>query len=175
MQSGPFGEALQALEKMRGQGKLRFYGIGTEVPEDAPCCLAAAGISSVQLGFGVLDLPALDQGTLAAAQQRGLAVIARGCFGGGLLKDGLAGEQLRAATTKWPRIEALRELGQRLGRSPLDLAFQFCRGTAGVSVTLLGMRNESHLRDNLSHVAAPPLRDSEYQAVLQVARLDAPA
>ena len=56
MQSNAFGEALQALDMLKAQGKLRFYGVATEVPEDAPFCLSAPGISSVQLGFGLLDL-----------------------------------------------------------------------------------------------------------------------
>src|ERR1700736_2558981 len=38
MQSGAFGEALQTLERLKALGKLRFYGVATEVPEDAPFC-----------------------------------------------------------------------------------------------------------------------------------------
>src|SRR5882757_4709944 len=129
MRSNAFGEALQTLEKLKGQGKLRFYGIATEVPQDAPFCLSAPGISSLQLGFGLLDLDALDEGTLAAAEARGLGIIARGCFGGGLLKDGLDGAQLKAATPKWQRILAVRSLSGRANRSALDMALQFCRGT----------------------------------------------
>jgi aryl-alcohol dehydrogenase-like predicted oxidoreductase len=165
MQSDAFGEALQTLETLKAQGKLRFYGVATEVPEDAPFCLSAPGISSVQLGFGLLDLDALDQGTLAAAWARGLAVIARGCFGGGLMKDSLDGAQLEAATAKWQRILALRSLSRSAGRSLLDVAFQFCRGTPAVSVTLLGMRVENHLSENLRYVQAPPLNEEEYLAL----------
>lgn len=165
MQSSAFGEALQTLEKLRVQGKLRFYGVATEVPEDAPFCLSAPGISSVQLGFGLLDLEALDHGTLAAAGARGLGIIARGCFGGGLLKDGLDEAQLRAATPKWQRILALRSLSNSTGRSLLDIALQFCRGTPAVGVTLLGMRVENHLRENLRYVQAPPLNAEEYMAL----------
>jgi aryl-alcohol dehydrogenase-like predicted oxidoreductase len=119
LQSDAFAEALETLEKLKGQGKLRVYGVATEVVEDAPFCLSATGISSVQLGFGLLDLEALDQGILAAAEARGLGVIARGCFGGGLLKDGPDEAELRATTPKWQRILALRSLSQSLGR-PLD-------------------------------------------------------
>jgi aryl-alcohol dehydrogenase-like predicted oxidoreductase len=168
MQSDAFGEALQTLEKLRSQGKLRFYGVGTEVPEDAPFCLDAPGISSVQLGFGLLDLQALDQGMLATAQARGLAVIARGCFGGGLLKDGLVGDELKTATSKWQHIEALRTHSVNLRRSLLDVAFQFCRGTPGVSVTLLGMRTESHLRENLRYLEGNPLKAAEYAALREL-------
>jgi aryl-alcohol dehydrogenase-like predicted oxidoreductase len=165
MQSNAFGDALGALEKFKAQGKIRFYGVATEIPEDAPFCLSAPGISSVQLGFGLLDLQALDQGTLTAAESRGLGIIARGCFGGGLLKEGLDGAQLREATPKWEHILALRSLSSKTGRSLLDTAFQFCRCTPAVSVTLLGMRMESHLRDNLRYVQAPPLKPEEYMTV----------
>jgi aryl-alcohol dehydrogenase-like predicted oxidoreductase len=162
MQSAAFGAALETLETLKRAGKVRFYGVATEVPEDAPYCLSAPGICAVQLGFGLLDLEALEQGTLAAAQQRGLAIIARGCFGGGLLKDGLEGAQLEAATPKWQRILAIRSLGKSLDRSPLDLALQFCRTTPAVSVTLLGMRTENHLRDNLRYFGGSLLSASEY-------------
>jgi aryl-alcohol dehydrogenase-like predicted oxidoreductase len=165
LQSSAFGEALQALDKLRAQGKLRFYGVATEVPEDAPFCLSAPGISSVQLGFGLLDLEALDHGTLAAAGARGLGIIARGCFGGGLLKDGLDETQLQAATPKWKRIVALRSLSKSTGRPVLDSALQFCRETPAVSVTLLGMRVERHLRESLRYLEAPALNAEEYMAL----------
>jgi aryl-alcohol dehydrogenase-like predicted oxidoreductase len=165
LQSAAFGAALETLEKLKGQGKLRFYGVATEVPEDAPLCLSAPGIASVQLGFGLLDLEALEQGTLATAKARGLAIIARGCFGGGLLKDDLDGTLLRASTPKWQRILALRSLSQSTGRSLLDMALQFCRGTAAVSVTLLGMRTENHLRENLRYFESCPLNAEEYMAI----------
>jgi len=172
LQSDAFGEALETLEKLKGQGKLRFYGIATEVPEDAPFCLSAPGISSIQLGFGLLDLEALDQGTLTAAGARGLGIIARGCFAGGLLKDGLDESQLKVATPKSQRILALRSLSKSKGRSLLDIALQFCRGTPAVSVTLLGMHAESHLRDNLRYVQAPPLNAEEYMALRRLQRED---
>jgi aryl-alcohol dehydrogenase-like predicted oxidoreductase len=168
MQSAAFGETLQTLEKLKQQGKLRFYGIATEVPEDAPYGLAAPGISSVQLGFGLLDPEALDQGTLEAARARGLGVIARGCFGGGLLKGSLDETQLREMTPKWQGILALRAHARVTGRSLLDIAFQFCRGNPAVSVTLLGMRIEDHLRDNLRYLDGRPLTPEELVALREL-------
>ena len=165
IQTPAFGEALETLAKLKQQGKIRFYGVATEVPEDAPFCVAAPGIASLQVGFGLIDPEALDQGTIAAARERGLGIIARGCFAGGLLKDGLMQEQLLAASPKWERILAARSLSTTLGRSALDLAFQYCRGTPGVSVTLLGMRVESHLRENLKYVQAPGLEPAQYASL----------
>ncbi len=174
MQGPAFGEALQTLEALKQQGKLRFYGIATEVPEDAPYCLAAPGISSVQLGFGLLDPEALQQGTLETARARGLGVIARGCFGGGLLKDSLDEAQLKATTPKWEKILALRALAKRTNRSVLDMAFQFCRSNPAVSVTLLGMRVEGHLRDNLRYLEGHPLDAEEQEALRQLGMAPGP-
>jgi aryl-alcohol dehydrogenase-like predicted oxidoreductase len=165
LQTSAYGAALETLEQLKRQGKIRFYGVATEVPEDVPFCMSASGISSVQLGFGVLDREALQQQMLAGAQARGLAIIARGCFGGGLLKDGLDATQLRATTPKWERILELRTLAASTDRSVLDMALQFCRATAGVSVTLLGMRTANHLDENLRHYAARPLSAGEYTAI----------
>jgi aryl-alcohol dehydrogenase-like predicted oxidoreductase len=168
MQSSAFGEALQLLERLQTQGKVRFYGVATEVAEDAPFCLSAPGLSSVQIGFGLLDPEALDQGTLAAAGSRGMGVIARGCFGGGLLKDSIDEAQLKTATPKWERILALRSFSRQAGRSLPDLALQFCRGTPGVSVTVLGMHLERHLQDSLRYVKSPPLSPEEYAALRRI-------
>ena len=168
LQTAAYGEALEALENLKRQGKIRFYGVATEVPEDVPFCMSAPGISSVQLGFGLLDREALEQEMLAGAQARGLAIIARGCFGGGLLKDGLDATQLRATTPKWERILELRTLASSTDRTVLDMALQFCRATAGVSVTLLGMRTASHLDENLRYYAARPLSATEYTAIRQL-------
>ena len=168
MQSDAFSEALGTLEKLKLQGKLRFYGIAAEVPEDVPFCLSAPGIASVQLGFGLLDPYVLDHGILASAHTRGLGIIARGCFAGGLLKDGIEAARLKDMTPKWPRVLALRSMSKNMGRSVLDVAFQFCRGTPAVAITLVGMRTEGHLRENLRYVQAPHLTPEDYLALRQL-------
>jgi aryl-alcohol dehydrogenase-like predicted oxidoreductase len=168
MQSAAFGDALHTLEKLKSQGKLRFYGIATETPDEAPFGISAPGISSLQIGFGLLDMQALDEGTLAAASARGLGIIARGCYGGGLLKDGVDAERLKAATPKWKRILALRSFSKSVDRPVLEVALQFCRSTPGISVTLLGMRVEDHLRDTLRNAEGGPLTAAEFAALRQL-------
>jgi aryl-alcohol dehydrogenase-like predicted oxidoreductase len=164
LQSDGMDQALATLEKLKKQGKIRIYGVATESPEDVRYCLQAPGLSTVQLGFGLLDLEALDQGLLETARERGLGVIARGCFGGGLLKDGPDEAKLMATTPKWSRILSLRKTSAGFGRPLLEAALQFCMGTPGVSVTLLGMHTEAHLVENLRCYQARPLTTAEYDA-----------
>ncbi len=169
IESDALGGALHALERLKQQGKIRLYGIATEVQQDAQACLAAPelvpGISSLQLGFGLLDQEALDQGILAAAEAQGLGVIVRGSFGGGLLKDGPDDAALKAMTPKWQRILDVRATSKTLGRSALESAIKFCLATPSIGVTLLGMRTEPHLSDNMRLYHAPPLSPAEYAAL----------
>jgi aryl-alcohol dehydrogenase-like predicted oxidoreductase len=84
------------------------------------------------------------------------------------LKEGLDGAQLKAATPKWQRILAVRSLSKCANRSSLDMALQFCRGTPGVTVTLLGMRTEAHLRDNQRYFEAGRLSAQEYMGISHI-------
>jgi aryl-alcohol dehydrogenase-like predicted oxidoreductase len=167
IQSDMFGEALSTLETLKRQGKIRFYGIATDSPDDLTLCLSAPGISSVQLGFGLLDLEALSGRILSAASAKGIGIIARGCFGGGLLKEGQTETQLQAITPKWARILRLREISEGAGRPLLESALQFCLYTSSIAVTLLGMRTGDHLRENLKYYQAPPLTAEEYASLEQ--------
>ncbi|MCW3094986.1 MAG: Aldo/keto reductase family protein [Chthonomonadaceae bacterium] len=158
------GEFVGTLEKLKNQGKIRYYGVAVDTVEDAVCCLDYPEISSVMLPFGLLDLEALDT-FFVPAEARQLAVITRGCFGGGLLSLDLAPQQLQEKTPKWREILKFRQLAEQNGRSVLELALQFSQSLRPISLNLLGMRTEAHLQTNLKYLAAPPLSDAEFAAV----------
>ena len=157
------GEYIEVLEKLKTQGKIRYYGVAVDAIEEAMQCLRFAEISSVMIPFGLLDQDAFD-GFLVQADKRKLAVIARGCFGAGLLSPDLTPQQLETKTDKWQRILTYRQLAEQQGRSLLEMALQFSLRVRPISVNLLGMRSESHLRTNLDCLAAPPLSDAQMQA-----------
>ncbi len=154
------GECLETLETLKNQGKIRYYGVAVDTVEDALRCLKFPEIASVMAPFGLLDPEALDA-FFAQAEARKLAVIARGCFGGGLLSADLTQQQLQEKTPKWEQILAYRQFAEQRGRSLLEMALQFSLGIRPISVNLLGMRTEAHLRTNLAYLAAPPLSDAE--------------
>lgn len=165
LQSAAFTEALETLETLKRQGKIRFYGVAADTPEDAELCLSHEEIASVQMPFGLLDLEALGA-VLSRAEECGVGVIARGCFGGGLLKESLTEAELQETTPKWQRILAYRRSAEQQGRSLLEMALQFALRAPAISVTLLGMRTEAHLAGNLRYYSASPLTDVEYQKLV---------
>ncbi len=154
------GDWREPLERMKAAGKVRFYGIACDTVQDAGACLKIGGLSSIQLPFGLLDLEA-SAGVLAEAERLGVAVIARGCFGGSLLKPSLTEVELKEKTEKWATVMALRETAKRNRRDLLEMALQFSLASPGVSVTLLGMRTEDHLRQNLEFLAGSPLTEAQ--------------
>ncbi|HXG23830.1 MAG TPA: aldo/keto reductase [Chthonomonadales bacterium] len=161
------GECIEVLESLKRQGKIRYYGVAADAPEDTLLCLQYPQISTIQMPFGLLDLEGLDS-ILPQAEAQGKGIIARGCFGGGLLKETLTEQELKEMTPKWPQIFAYRRIASGRGRPLLEMALQFCLRTPGISVTLLGMRTESHLMDNLRYYSAHPLTEEEYAEIVSV-------
>lgn len=159
------GEFLEPLEKLKRQGKIRYYGAALDTVDDALLCLQYPEISSLQFPFGLLDQAALDSLVVRATAQE-VGLIARGAFGGGLLKPGLTEAELQALTPKWPKIVAFQELAVANGRSLLEMALQFSLSIEPITVTLLGMRHPTHLQSNLQFWTASPLSTNEKQQLL---------
>lgn len=158
------GDFIHVLERLKGEGKIRYYGVSCETLDDALECLRYPTISSLQIGVGLLDPEAL-QNAIPAAGANEVAIIARGCFGGGLLKPGADLEQLKVETPKWPIITACQRIADQNHRSLLEMALQFDLSADCVTTTLLGMRTASHLAENLRYASADRLSPVELQAL----------
>lgn len=165
------GDFLAPLEKLQREGKIRYFGVSCETTADARTCLRYPDISSLQLRLSLLDQSALETAILRA-RERGVALIARECFAGGLLAKPIGALGLEALIPGETEREAKRgeilgyasRAGQ-FGRSLPELAFQFVRAVEGITVTLLGMRTEAQLAGNLRLLAAPPLAPADLIAL----------
>jgi aryl-alcohol dehydrogenase-like predicted oxidoreductase len=153
-------EALGLLACLKAEGKIREFGIALDSVDDAAHCIDMDGIASLQMPFGLMDLEALD-GVFDKVFNRQYAIIARGCFGGGALKQSLTEAELRAAEPKWERALQIRQLAEQMYRSPLEAALQFALSVDPISVTILGMRTPEHLAANLKFYSAKPLSNEE--------------
>jgi aryl-alcohol dehydrogenase-like predicted oxidoreductase len=153
-------DALGLLARLKAEGKIREYGIALDSVDDAAYCLGMEGIASLQMPFGLMDLEALD-GVFERVSERQCAIITRGCFGGGALKQSLTEADLRAIEPKWERVLQIRRLAEQMQRSPLEAALQFSLCIERISVTILGMRTPQHLAANLQYYAAKPLSNEE--------------
>jgi aryl-alcohol dehydrogenase-like predicted oxidoreductase len=158
-------DALGLLARLKAEGKIREYGIALDSVDDAAHCLGMEGIASLQMPFGLMDLEALD-GVFEKVSERQYGIIARGCFGGGALKQSLTETDLRAIEPKWERVLRIRRLAEQMQRSSLEAALQFSLRIERISVTILGMRTPQHLATNLQYYAAKPLSNEEMRELL---------
>jgi aryl-alcohol dehydrogenase-like predicted oxidoreductase len=158
-------DALGLLARLKAEGKIREYGIALDSVDDAAHCLDMEGIASLQMPFGLMDLEALD-GVFEKVSERQYAIITRGCFGGGALKQSLTEADLRAIEPKWERVLQIRGLAEQMQRSALEAALQFSLSIEHISVTILGMRTPQHLATNLQYYAAKALSNKERSELL---------
>ena len=158
-------DALELLARLKTEGKIREYGIALDSVYDAAHCMDMEGIASLQMPFGLMDLQALD-GVFDKASKRQYGIIARGCFGGGALKQSLTEADLRAVEPQWKRALHIRQVAEQMHRSSLEAALQFSLGIDCISVTILGMRTPQHLAANMQFYAAGPLSDDEKSRLL---------
>ena len=159
-------DALGLLGRLKAEGKVREYGIALDSVYDAEHCLDMEGLASLQMPFGLMDLQALLDGVFEKVSERRLGIIARGCFGGGALKQSLTEAELRASEPQWERALQIKRLAERMQRSALEAALQFALSVERISVTILGMRTPEHVATNLQHYAAKALSNEEKRKLL---------
>jgi aryl-alcohol dehydrogenase-like predicted oxidoreductase len=159
-------DALGLLGRLKAEGKIREYGIALDSVYDAEHCLGMEGLASLQMPFGLMDLQALQDGVFDKVSERQLGIIARGCFGGGALKQSITEAELRATEPQWERALQIKRLAGQMQRSALEAALQFALSIERISVTILGMRTPEHVATNLQYYTAKPLSNEEKRELL---------
>lgn len=158
------GDAIDTLQRLQKQGKIRYFGVGLESLEDVPRWLEYRELACIQLPFGLLDLEAA-QTVLPAISDSGRALIARGVYGGGLLRPNLDQAWLKSATPKWQRITEFHRIASRAGRSIYEVALHYVLQRPEVGLVLLGMTSHAELQSNLTCLRQKPLDDETRQAL----------
>jgi aryl-alcohol dehydrogenase-like predicted oxidoreductase len=146
------GEWEPALEALKREGKIRYYGIAVDTIEAGLAALRYAGVSSLQFTVNLLDQRAADALALPA-RARGVAVIARECLANGLLvkraEEIDLSKYCQSPDEQKLRAEQLDEYRRKAaneGSSLVQIALEYATGAPGVSVALVGARSVEQLR-----------------------------
>jgi aryl-alcohol dehydrogenase-like predicted oxidoreductase len=169
-------DVVEVLQLLQSQGKIRYWGVACQQPEDVLASLEQSTLASVQLGISVLEQSALEEAVPRAAS-RGTAVIARQVFASGLLTralDQLAPHDIDAepevAVRKRALLAQFGSIAAGSGRSRAELAVHFALAVEGVSVVLLGISRSEHLQAALQALATPPLSADELRLLVAAQR-----
>jgi aryl-alcohol dehydrogenase-like predicted oxidoreductase len=168
------GDWAGALDALRAEGKIRWYGVSCDDAAAAHAALQFPGVSSLQLPLSMIEHGIADA-VLPLARERGVAVIARECLANGLLAKDPAQLDL-GAYCKTQDEQALRrrqlakaqQLADALGTSVPRLALQYASELPGVAVALVGLRTHDQLARMLKLLAEPPLPDEARRSAAAV-------
>jgi aryl-alcohol dehydrogenase-like predicted oxidoreductase len=114
-------DVVETLERLKEQGKIRYWGIACEEPEDVLLALDHPQLDAVQVSISALEQAALDQ-AIPSAAARQVGVIGRQVFASGLLTRSMQDLDTRSldadptiADRKKQQLERFASLAWRRG------------------------------------------------------------
>jgi aryl-alcohol dehydrogenase-like predicted oxidoreductase len=154
-------ERVDALERLRSEGKLRAWGISTKSPDAARELLPTPDLACLQVNLNLLDWRAIDNGLLDEAARCGVGIIARTPLAFGFLSGAIAADQTfdrndhrsrfdRATIRTW--VEAADQILAVAVNDEVDgrvyAALRFCLSFAAVSTVIPGMLTAQEVETN---------------------------
>ena len=168
---------MEALERLRAQGKIRFIGVSNFTAADMENASQAGRIDACQLCYNLLwRYP--EKEVVPWCRAHGVAMISYSSIAQGLLSDtprsptsfeagDARGKTLYYREDVWPHVRqsvaAMRDAAARHGTPFSTLALRWVLGRPGIISSLVGARSREQLEKNAAAAAGrnPPQIDEE--------------
>lgn len=165
----PFDETMRALERLKADGKVRYYGVSNFTVAMMEECNRHGVVSVNQVGYHMFDRR-MEAEVLPFCLAQNTGFMAYGSLGFGLL-SGAFTPQTTFVDWDWRSsgkafglplfekedfakelrvAERLKGVAARHGKSLPQMAIAWVLGNPAVSVALVGMRNERELQENIA-------------------------
>lgn len=167
-------EAFSAMEELKAEGKIRFYGLCLGSEADALKAMTETCISSLMLTYNILTQGMADP-VMKTAHENGIAVVVRQPLSSGLLSGNLTPGTVFAENDyrkTWPRekfladlakVEEIRPLVADEARTLPQAALQFILSHPAVCSVVPGMMTRAQVADGVAASGATPLSDTVLQ------------
>lgn len=175
-----YAEILPALDSLRDQGKVRFFGVTESFESDTDHRMLKRVLKDdyfdvMMVGFNMLNQTARTS-VFPTTQARGIGVLDMFAVRRAFSRPDRLQEILDDLAARAEIESELAEADDPLGflvteggaESIMDAAYRYCRHEAGVDLVLTGTGSEEHLRANVASILRPPLAPD---AVEQINRL----
>ena len=170
-------DTMAGLQQLQAAGKIRHYGVSNYNTSMLAACQTHSQLTANQVGYHLFDRR-VEKAALPYCRAQGIGFMAYGTLAFGLL-SGAFSPQTSFVDWDWRSrgdafglplfqrehflkelraVERLKALAADYGKSVAQLAIAWLLGQPGVTVALVGMRNERELKEN---VAAADWRLSE--------------
>ncbi len=162
--SAPLEEdrVVETMVELRDQGKVRFLGMSSTLP-DLSEHIALGVFDVFQIPYSVLQPE--HHGAIHDAAAAGAGVLVRGGAAKGA-PSGTVAQSTRFShlTEVWEQAD-LDDLHE--GMSPMEFTLRFTISHPGMTSTIVGTTNPTHLQDNLAAAAHGPLPPDVYEEALR--------
>jgi aryl-alcohol dehydrogenase-like predicted oxidoreductase len=147
--------ALEALQELQQQGKVRHIGMSGTLP-NLPEQIDSGAFAVLQIPYSALERK--HEALISTAAAKGIGNVIRG----GVAK-GEPGESGVAGRVSWDSFEQAK-LGELLdsGESRTSFMLRFTISHPGMHTTIVGTINPDHLQQNVDAVERGPLSDDVY-------------
>jgi aryl-alcohol dehydrogenase-like predicted oxidoreductase len=173
------GDWIGAIEHLRSQGKIRYFGISVNdhEPANALALVNSGIVDTVQVIYNLFDQSPEDE-LFPAVQAKNIGIIARVPFDEGALTGRISAETKfpdgdwrnsyfggDRKEQVWARVQAITEdLGVPVGRLP-EIALRYCLSHPAVSTVIPGMRSLLNVAANVSAAELGPLSAEELEVL----------
>lgn len=145
------GGVMDALRKLKNEGKVRHLGISSRLPLLAEF-IEVDDFAIVQVPYSALQRT--NEDAVAALQASGKAVVARGVTGRGAPAKGWATRPIGTADGEVRDVWERARLDELLdGMSRVEFMIRFVLANDDVDVALAGSTNHEHLAANIGYAA----------------------
>lgn len=165
----PHEETLSGLQQLQAAGKIRYYGVSNYSAPMLAACQEHGQLTANQVGYHLFDRRA-EKDVLPYCRAQGIGFMAYGTLAFGLLSGAFSPEttfvdwdwrsrgdafglplfQREHFLRELRAVERLKALAAEYGKSAAQLAIAWLLGRPGVTVALVGMRNERELQENVA-------------------------
>ena len=142
------GDVVEALRRAREQGKTRFIGYSGD-NENAAWAVESGVFDTLQISYGITDQQPRSRGILAAAEARGMGIIAKRPVSNNVWRRRQT--PLSYANEYWRRAQLMEAMGDVPGEpdDPFLTAYGFVLAHPEVDTIIVGSHNAEHVRDNV--------------------------
>ncbi|MEE8400014.1 MAG: aldo/keto reductase [Desulfobacterales bacterium] len=164
----PLEETVGALEQLKKDGKIRHWGLSNHDPAMLETARKSGDLTTSQVGYNLLDRR-MEKEMFPYCLESGIAFMGYGTLAFGLLSGEITPETTfgdddwrshtqafglplldREVILKELKLgERLAELAAGYGKTLAQLAIAWAIGNPAVTVSLVGMRNEKELVENV--------------------------
>lgn len=158
----PIDETIEAFERLKDQGKIRYYGISSIRPNVIREYVRRSNIISAMMQYSLLDRRP-EETCLSILMENKIGVLARGSLAKGLLAQKTAIPYLNYNETEVREAsDTIAQVAEN-GRTNAEVAIRFVLNPASVTSAVVGIRTLEQLNDCLAIADTTPLTGAEIE------------